>query len=214
MDIFFVPKIMFPSFHSFRSYLYAALYCWLTGCKWFTSFFRCLHSALLSSKFLNERLNLIAKVGCGLCVVGSTVIVIHSPEEQRITDMMDLEHKIIYSGLWLIHSLTFLLSFSLFSDCSSVLPGFIVYVCVIAIIALVGICYYAPKYGQTNVLVYIIICSVVGSLSVMACKGIGLAIAQTFHGEFTLLLLSLVKYDESSWFHTTTLSILSEGDNY
>ena len=123
-------------------------------------------------------------------MVGSTVIVIHSPEEQRVTDMMDLEHKIIYSGLWLIHSLTFLLSFSLFSDCSSVLPGFIVYVCVIAIIALVGICYYAPKYGQTNVLVYIIICSVVGSLSVMACKGVGLAIMQTFHGELTFLLLS------------------------
>ena len=60
--------------------------------------------------------------------------------------------------------------------------GFIVYVCLVAIVSLVMIFYYAPKLGQKNVLIYIIICSVVGSLSVMGCKGIGLAIVQTFQG--------------------------------
>ena len=37
--------------------------------------------------------------------------------------------------------------------------------------------------GQNNVLIYVIICSVVGSLSVMGCKAIGLAFVQTFEGE-------------------------------
>ena len=54
--------------------------------------------------------------------------------------------------------------------------------CLVAIVSLVMIFYYAPKLGQKNVLIYIIICSVVGSLSVMGCKGIGLAIVQTFQG--------------------------------
>lgn len=150
----------------------------------------CLRSALLSSKFLNERLNLIGKVGCSLCVVGSTVIVIHSPEDQHVTEMKDLAHKLIDPGQWSIRPLHSLLYLGLLSDCLSVLAGFIVYVCLVAIISLVMIFYYAPKIGQTNVLVYIIICSVVGSLSVMACKGVGLAIMQTFHGELTFLLLS------------------------
>ena len=55
--------------------------------------------ALLASKFLKERLNLIGKVGCGLCVVGSTVIVIHSPEEQLVHGMEELAHKLIDPGM-------------------------------------------------------------------------------------------------------------------
>ena len=63
-----------------------------------------------------------------------------------------------------------------------IFTGFIVYVCLVAIVSLVMIFYYAPKIGQKNVLIYIIICSVVGSLSVMGCKAIGLAFVQTFQG--------------------------------
>lgn len=40
----------------------------------------------------------------------------------------------------------------------------------------------APQYGQTNILVYIAICSLIGSLSVMACKGLSIAIKLTFSG--------------------------------
>ncbi len=45
----------------------------------------------------------------------------------------------------------------------------------------------APQYGQTNILVYIAICSLVGSLSVMACKGLSIAIKLTFSGVSQLL---------------------------
>ncbi|EEC09719.1 conserved hypothetical protein, partial [Ixodes scapularis] len=47
-------------------------------------------SALLSSKFLNERLNLVGKVGCLLCILGSTVIVLHSPKEGNVESMEQL----------------------------------------------------------------------------------------------------------------------------
>ena len=62
-------------------------------------YFTFISRALLASKFLKERLNLIGKVGCGLCVVGSTVIVIHSPEEQLVHGMEELAHKLIDPGM-------------------------------------------------------------------------------------------------------------------
>lgn len=39
-----------------------------------------------------------------------------------------------------------------------------------------------PKYGRSNPLVYISICSLVGSVSVMAIKGFGVAVKLTFAG--------------------------------
>nr|VWO98501.1 N/A [Ganoderma boninense] len=39
-----------------------------------------------------------------------------------------------------------------------------------------------PKYGRTNPTVYISICSLVGSVSVMAIKGLGVAVKLTFSG--------------------------------
>jgi hypothetical protein len=51
-------------------------------------------SAVLSSKFLKEKLNLLGKVGCGLCILGSTVMVLHSPKEQEVESMEKLVEKI------------------------------------------------------------------------------------------------------------------------
>ena len=49
--------------------------------------------ALLASKFLNEKLSFIGKIGCGLCVLGSTVIVLNAPEQQEIYTMNELVYK-------------------------------------------------------------------------------------------------------------------------
>jgi hypothetical protein len=45
----------------------------------------------------------------------------------------------------------------------------------------------APRYGKKNPLVYISICSTVGSVSIMAIKAIGIALKLTFagHNQFT-----------------------------
>lgn len=46
---------------------------------------------------------------------------------------------------------------------------------------------FAPKYGNTNVIVYVLICSVLGSFTVMACKGLGVALKETAAGQNELL---------------------------
>lgn len=43
--------------------------------------------------------------------------------------------------------------------------------------------YYAPKYGRKTPLIYITICSLVGSLTVIACKAFGIALKLTFGGK-------------------------------
>ena len=40
------------------------------------------------------------------------------------------------------------------------------------------IVYMVPKNGNTNVLVYILICSILGSYTVMSCKGISLGVKE------------------------------------
>lgn len=62
------------------------------------------------------------------------------------------------------------------------------------------IIYVAPRYGRSNILVYIFICSIIGSLSVLSVKGLGLAIKETIGGEqqFTNLL---------TWFWLVAVSV-------
>lgn len=46
--------------------------------------------------------------------------------------------------------------------------------------------YFGPRYGSSNVIVYVIMCSTSGSLTVMWCKGLGLAIRETISGKYNL----------------------------
>ncbi|KAJ4468920.1 magnesium transporter NIPA-domain-containing protein [Lentinula aciculospora] len=48
---------------------------------------------------------------------------------------------------------------------------------------MVMIYFVAPRYGKSNPLVFISICSVVGSVSVMSIKGFGIAVKLTFGGK-------------------------------
>ena len=61
-------------------------------------------------------------------------------------------------------------------------PGFLLYCFTALVFSLVMIYSVAPRYGRTNSLVYISICSVVGSVSVMAIKGFGVAVKLTIAG--------------------------------
>ena len=115
-------------------------------------------TAVLSSRLLKERLNLLGKIGCAICLLGSTSIVIHSPKEEEVSTMRELADKM--------------------QD-----PVFLVYVGVIAVVVMVLIVYAAPRYGHTNILVYIAVCSLIGSLSVISVKGLGLAIKESITKE-------------------------------
>ncbi|XP_036890069.1 magnesium transporter NIPA3 [Sturnira hondurensis] len=110
-------------------------------------------SAILSSYFLNEHLNIHGKIGCILSMLGSTVMVIHAPQEEEVASLHEMEMKL--------------------RD-----PGFISFAVIITVIALVLILIVAPKKGQTNILVYISICSLIGAFSVSSVKGLGIAIKE------------------------------------
>jgi len=115
-------------------------------------------SAVLASVFLNEKLDTYGKVGCGLCILGSTIIVIHAPSEQEI-------HS--------VNEILFLMS----------KPSFVTYSLFVAIYTAFTLWKIAPRYGKRNMLIYISICSFVGSLLVISVKGLGIAIKLTIQGD-------------------------------
>ncbi|XP_071786917.1 magnesium transporter NIPA2-like isoform X2 [Asterias amurensis] len=118
-------------------------------------------AAVLSSYLLHEALNILGKVGCLLCILGSTVMVIHAPQEDPANSLVELGKRL--------------------KD-----PAFITYICLVFVVAGVMIFYYAPKYGQQNILIYITICSLIGSLSVMAAKGLGISLKDFFGAKISL----------------------------
>lgn len=61
-----------------------------------------LNSAILSSHFLNEKLNIHGKLGFVLSILGSTVMVIHAPEEEEVTSLDEMERKLQDPGLYTI----------------------------------------------------------------------------------------------------------------
>lgn len=64
-----------------------------------------------------------------------------------------------------------------------IFAGFIMYAFFVVALAVVLIFHTSPRYGTSNPLVYITITGTIGSLSVMACKGLGVALKQTFSGD-------------------------------
>jgi len=47
----------------------------------------------MSSRWLNEKLNLLGKIGCVLSILGSVIVVIHSPKEQEVQTMTEFMAK-------------------------------------------------------------------------------------------------------------------------
>ncbi|KAF9422625.1 hypothetical protein BGZ94_008533 [Podila epigama] len=107
--------------------------------------------AVLSSVVLKEKLNQNGKIGCTLCIVGAVVIVLHAPAQAAVTDIDQFKNFVLQ-------------------------PGFLVYMSLVIVASLGIIWKVAPKYGKKHLLVYITICSLIGSLSVVATQGLGAAI--------------------------------------
>lgn len=114
-------------------------------------------TSVMASKFLNEKLNLLGKLGCLLCILGSIIIVLHSPKEVEVEDLSELMSKL--------------------QDAS-----FIVYVIFIGALSIFIAFYVGPRMGHLNVAVYVVLCSAIGSLTVMSCKALGLALRDTISG--------------------------------
>ncbi|KAF9980876.1 hypothetical protein BGZ65_004569, partial [Modicella reniformis] len=113
--------------------------------------------AILASFFLHEKLGIVGKIGCALCLIGSVVIVLHAPEDREINSVDEILNYALQPG-FMMYSL-FVLGFSMFM-----------------------IYHVVPKYGNKTPVVNISICSFVGSITVMASKGFGIALKLTFAG--------------------------------
>lgn len=114
--------------------------------------------AVLGSYFLGERLGVLGRVGCATCLIGSVVIVLHAPPDKDLVDINELLNYALQ-------------------------PGFLFYGAIVLAFSVFMIYYVAPKYGKKNPMIYISICSTVGSISIMAIKGLGIALKLTFRGE-------------------------------
>lgn len=113
--------------------------------------------AVLASIFLKEQLGVQGKLGCALCLLGSVIIVLHAPADKDVETVDEILNYALQ-------------------------PGFMFYCLVVATFALVMIYKVAPRYGKKNPLIYISICSTVGSVSVMSIKGFGIALKLTLAG--------------------------------
>ncbi|CEG73648.1 Putative DUF803-domain-containing protein [Rhizopus microsporus] len=112
-------------------------------------------SAVLSSIFLKEKLSFQGKIGCLQCILGAVIIVLHAPEESQADTTIETFKK------------------------SALSVGFLVYAGLAVCISLFLIFYCGPRWGKKNMLVYIVICSLIGSISVVFTQGLGSAIVHT-----------------------------------
>lgn len=120
--------------------------------------------AVLAAIFLKEELGTLGKMGCAICLMGSVIIVLHAPPDKEVETVDEI------------------LGYAM-------LPGFLFYCFVVAAYTLFTIYKIVPKYGHTNPMIYLSICSSVGSISVMSIKAFGIALKLTLGGnnQFTHL---------------------------
>lgn len=132
--------------------------------------------AVLGSYFLKEELGTLGKLGCAICLIGSVIIVLHAPPDKDITTIDEILHYAIQPGIFIcLPKLEALLMAGN--------KGFLLFCLVVAVFAVVMIYRVAPKYGKQNPLIYLSICSTVGSVSVMSVKAFGIAVKLTLGGE-------------------------------
>ncbi|KAG7133652.1 magnesium transporter NIPA4 like protein [Verticillium longisporum] len=113
--------------------------------------------AVLGSYFLNEQLGILGRLGSAICLLGAVIIVLHAPPDEDIQTIDQILHYAIQ-------------------------PGFLFYVFAVSVFAIVMIYKVAPVYGRKSPLIYLLICSTVGSVSVMSVKAFGIALKLTFAG--------------------------------
>lgn len=114
-----------------------------------------LFGAVLASWILKEHLNILGKLGCVLCCCGSVVLIIHAPKAEAVTTRLELEERLLD-------------------------PVFVFYALLVVLLLVILIIWIAPAHGTSNIMVYVSICSLLGSFTVPSSKGLGLAAQDVF----------------------------------
>ncbi|WVQ83312.1 hypothetical protein IAT38_005451 [Cryptococcus sp. DSM 104549] len=121
--------------------------------------------AILASFLLDEKLGRLGVCGCASCIIGSVIIVLHAPSDKEVETVDEI---LSYAAR----------------------PIFLFYITFVAVFSLYMIWRVVPTHGTRNPMVYLSICSLVGSVSVMAIKGFGVALKLTLSGNNQLTHVS------------------------
>ncbi|ODN79608.1 hypothetical protein L202_03550 [Cryptococcus amylolentus CBS 6039] len=121
--------------------------------------------AILASFLLDEKLGRLGVCGCAACIIGSVVIVLHAPSDKEVETVDEI---LSYAAR----------------------PIFLIYITFVGVFSLFMIYRVVPTHGTKNPMVYLSICSLVGSVSVMAIKGFGVALKLTLSGNNQLTHVS------------------------
>ncbi|KAK1389804.1 putative magnesium transporter [Heracleum sosnowskyi] len=130
-------------------------------------------SEILAHYILKERLHIIGVVGIILCIDGSVGIVIHAPKERDINSVKELWHLALQ-------------------------PGFIIYFCIVVAAILILVFVVSPSYGQKYLLIYIAVCSLAGSLTVVCVKAVGIALKLFILCSKKMVVLDVLSADTCS----------------
>lgn len=129
----------------------------------------------MGSYFLREEINVLGKLGCAACLLGSVLLVLHAPGDKEIETVDEILHLAIQPCQQPFPKLR--------CEPTDTSLVFLLYCACVAIIAIYIIWKVVPVQGRTNPLVYISICSSVGSISVMSVKAFGIAVKLTAGGD-------------------------------
>ncbi|GAV86036.1 Mg_trans_NIPA domain-containing protein [Cephalotus follicularis] len=113
-------------------------------------------SAVLAHFILKEKLHIFGILGCVLCVVGSTTIVLRAPQEKIIESVNEVWHLATEPGL----NSSCLSNYEI-----SMVTSFLIYTCAVVVLVAVLIFYFVARYRKTHMMVYIGICFLMGSLT-------------------------------------------------
>ena len=102
-------------------------------------------SAILANCFLGETLHECGILACCLAIIGSLVLLSHAPAEAPLESVEEI---------WKL----------------ATQPQFLAYAACVILVSVLLMYRYAPQYGRTHLLIYVLICSLIGSLSVVSCK--------------------------------------------
>jgi hypothetical protein len=119
-------------------------------------------SSVLANFFLGETMHQCGVFACGLAVLGSVILISHAPAEGLIESVEEI---------WAL----------------ATQPSFLCYCAFVVGVVLLLMYRYAPRYGRSHLLVYVLICSLIGSLTVVSWKALGIAVKLTLRGSNQLL---------------------------
>lgn len=119
-------------------------------------------AATLAHFVLGEHLGTLARMACALCVVGSVVLVLHAPHGEHAGSFEELLARLRA-------------------------PVFLTFMAGAGLLALAVRVLLVRRYGERHVAVYLLLCSAVGSLTVVFCKAAALGARQAAAGDRTVL---------------------------